>query len=346
VTDRHFFSSLTRISDLETGAFEVVPLERAAWGSGDYVVCEVYSRSLGRQMEVRSGRSLELAEADLFVGALGVRHATLEATGSWEAVEDDGFMEILTGGGLVGRLTSRSLIGGDYTRVVYRGHVCRDGRKVTMSDFVPVPSGRTFDIPTIMIIGTSMSAGKTTAARVIVRRLVSMGLRVGGAKVTGAGRYRDVLSMSDAGASWVLDFVDVGLPSSICPEEEVRSRMATLMSLMADRDGDVAVVEVGASPLEPYNGAAAVEMLEDHVELLVLCASDPYAVVGVMEAFGRRPDLITGITSNTDAGIALAERLSGVPCLNVRDRRALPALDALLRDALALGDGSAEPGTD
>lgn len=336
MADRHFHSSLTRISDLDAVPYDVAPLDRSAWGTGDYVVCEVYSRSVGPVMEIRNGRPVELAEADLFIGALGVRHATLEATGTWEAAGDDGFMDLLTGGGLVGRLTSRSLIGGEYTRVVYRGHVQRDGRKVTMSDFVPPPPRATYGLPTVMIIGTSMSAGKTTAARVIVRRLVSMGLRAGGAKVTGAGRYRDILSMEDAGASWVADFVDVGMPSTICPEEEFRARMTTLMSIMAERDADVCVVEVGASPLEPYNGAAAVEMFEAHVDLLVLCASDPYAVVGVIEAFGRRPDLITGITSNTDAGIALAERLSGVPCINIRDRRALPRLDALLVERLGL----------
>lgn len=264
----------------------------------------------------------------------------LEATGSWRAVGDDGRMEVLTGVGLLGKLTSRSLVHGPYTDILYRGHVTREGAKVTMSHFVEPAPGHVFDLPTVLLIGTSTSAGKTTVARTVIRRLVAMGRSVLGAKVTGAGRYRDALTMHDAGAHRIFDFVDVGLPSSICPEEEYRRRLAILLSCMGGCDADVAVVEIEASPLEPYNGAAAIEMLDPQVRLTILCASDPYAVVGVMEAFGRRPDLVTGITSNTEAGVALAEELSGVPCLNIRDKRALPELDRLL-EARLWEDGGA-----
>lgn len=58
--------------------------------------------------------------------------------------------------------------------------------------------------------------------------------------------------MHDAGADAIYDFVDVGLPSTICPEAEYRSALDGLMSRVAGVDADPAVVEVGASPLEPY----------------------------------------------------------------------------------------------
>lgn len=343
MSDRYFYSSLTRIADLAAEGFEVEPLPRGSWASGDYAVVEVVTRSSDRRLELENGRQIELAEADMVVGALGVRHATLEATGTWEKVGEDGLMELLTGGGLLGKLTSRSLVGGSYARTLYRGHVVRGGRKIRMDDFVSrAASGAPFGLPTVLVVGTSMSAGKTTAARTVIRRLKRMDRGVVGAKVTGAGRYRDILTMGDAGADHILDFVDVGLPSTVCPEETFRERMRILLSRMGALDVDLAVVEAGASPLEPYNGAAAIEMLEDHVRITILCASDPYAVVGVMDAFGRSPDLVTGITSNTEAGIALAERLSGVPCLNIRDKRALPALDRLLEEGLGLSGGGRE----
>lgn len=89
-----------------------------------------------------------------------------------------------------------------------------------MKDFVsPFPDYR-YDCPTILIIGTSMSDGKTTVARVIIHQLKQMGLKVIDAKLTGVGRYQDILAMSDAGADQVFDFVDVGLPSSICTPDE------------------------------------------------------------------------------------------------------------------------------
>ncbi len=67
-----------------------------------------------------------------------------------------------------------------------------------------------------------MSAGKTTTGRLIVHELHDMGHKVIGAKLTGAGRYRDVLSFRDAGAAAVFDFVDAGLPSTVEPEAKFR----------------------------------------------------------------------------------------------------------------------------
>lgn len=335
------FSSLTRISDLENGRFDVdeIPIDR--WSNGDYVVVEVTDRASGRTVELTSGRMIELTEGDRVVGALGRRHATLEATGTWEEVGEDGRMEILTGGGLLGRCTSRSMVLDPLPEVHYRGHVLRRGETVGMGDFVVVPDAeRAFETPAILVIGTSMSAGKTTAARILVRRLKERSLRVLAAKLTGAGRYRDILTMGDAGADGILDFVDAGLPSTVVPEEEYRDALRILLSRMGAADCEIAVLEIGASPLEPYNGALAVEKVQHAVGMTVLCASDPYAVLGVMSAFGADPDLVSGIASNTRAGIELVEELAGVRALNIRDKASLPELDRILERCMGLEEAS------
>ena len=77
--------------------------------------------------------------------------------------------------------------------------------------------------------------------------------------------------------------------------------------------------------------------------MTVLCASDPYAVVGVMTAFDCRPDLVTGIVSNTDAGIALVEKLAGVRTLNISVNATLPELSRLIEEKLPLPDDLALP---
>jgi hypothetical protein len=335
--DEYFRSSLTRISDLSEGPVEVATRSRGEWASGDYVMAQVLDPGGYALLELTSGRMVEVTTGDLLVGALGDRHATLEATGTWRAVGSDGGMDLLTAGGLLGKCTSRSTLVPSLTAVRYHGHVIRGERKVTMEEFVDRSGPRTpFRHPTIMIVGSSMSAGKTTAARVLIRRLRNMELRVLGAKVTGAGRYRDILAMQDAGAGAVYDFVDVGLPSTMCPEAEYREALEILMSRMAREEVDVAVVEAGASPLEPYNGAVAVDEFRDTVRMTVLCASDPYAVLGCSVAFGSNPDLITGPASNTLGGVELVQRLMDVPCLDVRDPKAATELDALLRARLGL----------
>lgn len=333
---KYVFTSLTRITDLPERPFSVEPLPRRLWGTGDYVVGEVLSPGGTPQVELASGRMTEAVEGDLLVGAFGVRYATLEAVGGWQNIGLDRRMEALTGAGLLGRSTSRSSLLPPMIPLSYKGHVSTGGGKATMLQYVRGVAEKPLTLPVVLLIGTSMSAGKTTSARVIVRLLREAGLAVIGAKLTGAGRYRDILAMQDAGAGHVFDFVDAGLPSTVVPEEEYRPALRGLLSRISHADGDVLVAEVGASPLEPYNGAAAVDELGHRVRCTVLSASDPYAVQGVISAFGSRPDLVTGLATSTRAGRELVERLSGVEAINVLDKESFPRMRRILERALGL----------
>jgi hypothetical protein len=325
------YPSLTRISDMDRVAYDVAERDRDDWATGDYILLEVTAAGHGdNRMELPSGRLSAVFPGYGVVGALGHRFATLELTGSWEAIEADGRADILTGGGLVGRVTSRSTFEPRPIEARYRGHLTRDGRKLTMRGSVTAPPDSEFSTPTVLIVGTSMSAGKTTIARVVIRQFRELGLSVVGAKLTGAGMYRDVLAMKDAGAQHVLDFVDVGLPSTVVPEEDFREAAGELLARIGALGCDVAVIEAGASPLEPYNGGAAVEMIEANVKMTILAATDPYAVLGIQEAFGRPPDLVTGPTANTLAGVALVKELTGADALDAHAPDAGPALRHVL----------------
>jgi hypothetical protein len=81
-----------------------------------------------------------------------------------------------------------------------------------------------------------------------------------------------------------------------------------------------------------------IEALREHVAMTVLCASDPYAVLGVQQAFADRlqPDLVSGPAANTQAAVELVEKLCGLPALNLVDRRNHQALLDLLKERLGL----------
>jgi len=334
---RPFHSSVTRISDIEQNPCDSEPLAREHWQTGDYVMAKV-SGNRGRlsSLELPNGRMIEVMEDDLIVGALGTRVATLEAVGDWRAIGDDGELNALTAAGLFGKVTSLSPFLPAPMRLEYQGHMLRNGEKLTMRGSLKPLELVEFDIPVVLIVGTSMSAGKTMSGRVIVHLLTAMGLKVVGAKLTGAARYRDMLSFRDAGASAVYDFVDAGLPSSAVDEAQYREALPYLLSLIASERPDVVVAEAGASPLEPYNGAIAKEMIRDQVRFKLLCAQDPYAVVGVQQAFQRAPDLVAGGSANTDAAIALVKKLSGLPALNLMDPASHDELAERLRRAIGL----------
>ncbi|MEJ2535281.1 MAG: hypothetical protein P8008_07430, partial [Gammaproteobacteria bacterium] len=243
--------------------------------------------------------------------------------------------DALTSAGLFGKGTSQSPMLPDLVRMSYRGHVTRDGRRLAMNDFALAPAPATFEMPVALMIGTSMSAGKTTSGQIIIRALRYLGYEVTAAKLTGAARYRDILSFRDAGAEQVFDFVDAGLPSTVCEAADFRAAAERVLSRMAATGADCAVIEAGASPLEPYNGDALMDALGDRVALTVLCASDPYAVLGVQRAFADRlqPDIVAGPAASTSAAVDLVRKLTGLRALNLMDRATYPALLEILQDA-------------
>jgi hypothetical protein len=331
-----FFGSLTRISDLERGGFTVEPWPRDRWRTGDYVVGEVESVSALNQIELTTGRMTSPADRDWIVGALGRRAATLEAVGDWQALGGESRLDALTAAGVLGKCTAKSKFTPALISLEYRGHVFVQGQPRNMRDDVPSQPSIPCDAPIVLIIGTSMDAGKTMTARVLIRLLKARGLRVGGVKFTGVGRYRDILAMADAGADTIVDFVDAGLPSTACPPSEFEPSIDYLLTRLAMAKVDVIVAEAGASPLEPYNGGLVIQRIEQLVRCTVLCASDPYAVIGVMNAFGTKPDLIAGRATSTTAAVDLVEKLCRVKALNVLDPSRWPELDKLLAEALGI----------
>jgi hypothetical protein len=327
-------SSLTRISDLDSDPYEVARVPKESWGTGDYVVGEISGSSGSTyQIELASGRMINALPGDRVVGAFGNRAATLEGVGSWSDIKNNE-MNAMTSAGLFGAITSWSAMAPRTIELNYCGHVLRGGDKVCMSDFAIGSATTRFNVPTILLVGTSMSAGKTTTGRLVVHELEKMGKKVIGSKLTGAGRFRDVLSFRDAGASAIFDFVDAGLPSTVVPEANFRDAIRPLLHHIDSLEPDVLVAEAGASPLEPYNGMAAIEELGDNICCTILCASDPYAVVGVEKAFGLKPDLVSGPATSTSAAIDLVHKLAGVEAINVMDPTCLPALRKILQQTL------------
>jgi hypothetical protein len=336
----YFFASVSRCSDLWKRPFEVAMLDRDRWRVADLVVAQVIGRHgpLYR-CETETGRMAELVAGDRVIGAFGERAATLEGVGRWQEIAADGEMVALTGAGLFGRATSISPLMPPFMRLRYLGHAVRGGEALNMADFVaPAPEPGP-PVPIVLVIGTSMSAGKTSGARVIIRELRSLGMRVAAAKVTGAARYRDILSFRDAGATAIYDFVDEGLPSTVCPAELYAPALDRMLARIAAGGPDVAVIEAGASPLEPYNGDIALQRILPQTRMTLLCASDPYAVVGVQTAYGLRPDLVAGPATDTTAAVELVRRLAGLPALNLLASNARPELRKILAASFGIPTG-------
>lgn len=328
------YASLARIADFLQGDHDVCAVDQSEWETGDYVVGEVTGEPTALyNIENCDGEMIPVLPGNRVIGAFGVRAATLEGVGSWMDIKH-GRMECLTNAGLFGAFTSISRLLPDPISLDYAGHIARRGKTLRMQEYAIRAEPQKFHTPTIMIVGTSMSAGKTMTGTLACQILAEAGLKVIGVKLTGAGRYKDIISFRNAGAAEIYDFVDAGLGSTVVDVDEFRNAIRPLLSHIQSRDADIMVAEAGASPLEPYNGEAAIDELGGNIICRILAASDPYAVVGVQKAFRFRPDLITGPATNTSAGIDLVTKLTGVPAINILDAGAVPAMRDFLSATL------------
>ena len=180
------YGSLARIADFRNSNFDVQPLPRSEWETGDYIEGAVVgTRTELYCVEDRSGHMVSVECGDWVIGALGDRAATLEGVGSWQDIGTDGQMHALTSAGLIGRYTSFSMLLADPLSLEYRGHLCRGGKKVRMRDFAIRSQSHEFSVPTLLMVGTSMSAGKTTTGRRVCQELDRAGLFVVGSTLAG-----------------------------------------------------------------------------------------------------------------------------------------------------------------
>ena len=140
----------------------------------------------------------------------------------------------------------------------YLGHVTVDGARQAMGDYVAPVEPRRLEAPIVLMIGTSMEAGKTTAAKRIVRALKARGLRVGGSKADRRGPLPRHPRDARCGRRLRARLRRRGPALHRVPPDEFEPALRLLLARLAHEAVDVVVAEAGASPLEPYNGDVAV----------------------------------------------------------------------------------------
>lgn len=196
----------------------------------------------------------------------------------------------------------------------------------------------------IVVAGTSMDSGKTTAGAHLVRGLSRAGLRVGAAKVTGTGACNDYYLMRDAGAAKVLDFTDAGYASTYRVEAGgIRRIVETLLGELARTRLDVAVIEIadglGQSETAALLSAAWFRAAIDRV---IFCAQDALgAKAGVdwLRERGHGVVAVSGVLTAAPLAMRETAALLDVPVVD---------LDGLSdryvsRSLLARDVGGAEP---
>ena len=291
---------------------------------GDLVLARVDKLGQHKHIELASGRRARLFAGDEIVLTYGNRYAPDQFEA--EVPSDVGACHMVAAGGIAARMISKHARMSAPTRVTPLGLLAsRTGRALNLEQFAlarqPLPSDRPF---TVAVVGTSMNAGKTETATHLIRGLKHAGYRVGAAKVTGTGAGGDAWSMRDAGALDVLDFGDVGMPSTyLAPAQQVREGMCTLLAQLARQGAQAIVLEV-ADGLFQLETAALLEsaVFARAIDAVVFAAADAMGSSGGVNWLRQRGLPVaaaSGLVSASPLAAREATLATGLPLLTLED---------------------------
>lgn len=225
---------------------------------GDLILAKVDVIGHHANLQLVHGRPRHMFPGDEIVVAYGNRYASNQ----FESYVPDtlGPCHLVAGGGIASRAVSWHVrISKGPTHITPIGLVGDSkGQRINVADYAlkPVRLNDDYEPTTIAVIGTAMDSGKTQTCVHLVRGLIAAGLRVGYAKVTGTGAGGDIWWLKDAGASPVLDFTDVGMPSTyLQPLEAIEGALVSLIRHVASRGVDAVVVEIADGVLQKETSA-------------------------------------------------------------------------------------------
>lgn len=303
--------------------------------AGQLLLAEVTRLGQHDGVQLACGRRAQLYAGDRIVVCLGARYAPDQFEGVAQ-LEQARACELLAAGGVAGVVRHRHgrmrMATGLQVLGVLGG---ADGRPIRIADHaLDLPDRLPIDapsIPVLVVAGSSMNAGKTTACASLIHGLARDGWRVGAVKVTGTGSFGDVQSYADAGAAEVLDFTDAGFASTYLVEPAVIERAAhRLIAELEARGCDVVVAEVADGLYQQETAALmASTTFRNTMRRVVYAAADAMgAAAGVQRLRGLGWDVraFTGLVTASPLAAAEAEAAlrstdAAVACLTREELR-------------------------
>lgn len=304
-----------------------IPKSEAIGLSEDVSCAKAGQLLLGRVMAVGqhgriqlvTGRPSALYPGDLIVMPCGARYAPDQFEGLAQ-IDPEG-CDMLAGGGCLGRMVWRHDKMKAPTRVQPLGLLTNaKGQVLSTMDFAIGKAEGMGTIPLIIVIGTSMNSGKTTATVALTHGLTRAGFRVAALKGTGTGSFGDVNEYADAGASFVGDFTDAGMVTTYLePLSRVKSGIADLI-VAAERSGaKVAVMELADGIFQKETSALLADAaFMARVAGSVFACGDAVAAAGGVATLARlsvKPLCLTGLLSCSPMASAEATAVTGVPVI-------------------------------
>jgi hypothetical protein len=295
---------------------------------GDLCAFEL-SRDAGAiTIEAVTGRAMQVAPGDRFLGTAGHRESTRWVVGT---LPEGGLVPgndywVLADCGVVGTFL------GDSPR--QKGHLGQvrflgtmrdaDGATLNIRQFALRPESATdHGAPAFLVVGTSSEVGKTTAGISVLQALRRSGAAsVVALKATGTSSLTELHSYQDFGAEPCLDCVDFGLPTTY---PSGRDQAVEYFDAMLDAclaiPADAMLIECGGDVLGANVPAFLARLVARRPTVrVILAASDSLAAFGaksVLAEMGLTVTLVTGPCTDTPTIEQRTRDLCGLPAMNL-----------------------------
>lgn len=280
---------------------------------GTVLAAEVLEdKSTYNQFELVSGRMSVLKKGDIIAVTLGGRMALKGFTGRLpRRIATGDVIHLLNFGGVAGICTSANVQEvGEPLRIRVLGGIQRKGQLLNIKDaslFKPLDVMKN-KTPLIIVTGTSMDSGKTTAATEIVKTLTRMGMKLAGTKLTGVGAHRDIYKMQDNGVDEAVSFTDCGISSTANIEAQTMVGVSKgALEHLSKSKPDAIIIEFGDGLMGKYGVDAILSdpQIQANVRLHIGCASDPVGAIGLAnacETLGLPLDVLSGPVTDNEVG--------------------------------------------
>ena len=287
---------------------------------GDLVLARVDAIGHHPTLQLVNGRSRQLFPGTEVVAVYGNRYAPNQFEA--EVPTSMAPCHLVAGGGIAARALSwHAKIARGPTKITPIGLLAdADAKRINLRHFAlpPVVPPRDYQPTAIAVVGTSMDSGKTQTCAHLVRGLIAGGLRVGYAKVTGTGACGDYMLLRDAGADPVLDFTDVGRPSTyLLSREEVEQTMLSLVNHLTHYGVDAMVLEVADGVLQRETTALlSGSTFPQLVGGIVMTAQDSMGALAEFHWLRERPTpvlALSGVLTAAPLQVAEAHQATGMP---------------------------------
>ena len=147
---------------------------RATVGAGLISLARLDSIGKNTRLELVDVRAASLHEGDLLAVVLGNRYATEQFEGYARTRESS--CDLLSMGGLAGKVESKHAAVADPSTLTLLGDLCDSaGHPLRLSDYVVNPLMPSHSVRLVVVVGTSMDAGKTYTAMSLIRGLAQSG---------------------------------------------------------------------------------------------------------------------------------------------------------------------------